>query len=117
MRQLNGTDLGRAFRLVQKAGVKDELVSFATAVKAKDGRTQEELGLELILGIISRCGDEDAEQALWEFLSGPLGKSPVELRDMDLLDLMTLIGDFIKSIDLEAWRSFFTSLANAMRRS
>lgn len=117
MRQLNGTDLGRACRLVQKAGVKDELVSFATAVKAKDGRTQEELGLELILGIMGRLGDEDAEEAFWEFLSGPLGKSPVELEGMDLLDLMTLIGDFIKSIDLEAWRAFFTSLARAMRRN
>ena len=117
MRQLKSTDLFMALRITKEIGVKQELKDFAAALASGkiNAKTQREMGAELIFGLLGNCGTEAAETAFFDFLAGPLEISQAELRDMDLLDFMQKIRDFVEFIDVEAWRGFFQSLAGLMK--
>lgn len=118
MRALKSTDLFAALRVVKEIGVKEEMKQFAAAIA--DGRmsekTQREIGAEMIFGLLANCGTESAEKAFFSFLSGPLEISVPELRDMDLEEFADKIKEFITSVDLEHWRSFFASLAELIKK-
>lgn len=118
MRQFKSTDLFKALRVVKAVGVKEEMKEFAQ--RFADGKisakTQRELGVELMLGILSNCGNEAAEMAFFDFLSGPMETGVAELRDMDLLDFMEQIKAFMEFIDVEAWKAFFSSLADLIQK-
>ena len=116
MRKLKSTDLFAALRVVKTIGIKEEVVALATTLNAKKGgKTQEEVGTELILGLLANCGDKAAESAFYEFLSAPTEISVEELREMDLMDFANLIKEFVVGMDLEAWKGFFHSLAAALK--
>ena len=130
MRQLKTTDLFAGLRMVKAVGIKEEMKQFAKAladgqIKA-DGKVvkkgavsekvQKELGVELMLGILANCGTEAAEKAFFEFVSGPLEVPVQELRDMELLVFAERIKELIGFIDVEGWKSFFTSLGELLKR-
>ena len=118
MRALKSRDLFAALRVVKAVGVKEELKQFAVAIA--DGRvsaeTQQEIGVEFMIGLLANCGTEAAEKAFFEFLSGPLEIPSAELSDMDLDVFRDTIFEFVKSMDLESWKSFFHSLAELMKK-
>lgn len=118
MRQFKSTDLFAALRIVKEIGVKQELKDFAAAMA--DGKisakTQRELGAELLFGLLGNCGTKEAETAFFEFVSEPMEIPVAELRDMDLLEFMTKVREFVEFIDVEAWKSFFTSLADLIKK-
>ena len=122
MRKLVSKDLFAALRVVKEVGVKDQLKEMADVItQAKESgedleKKQRELGVELILGVLANCGTERAERAFFAFLSGPLEIPEEELREMDLLEFGELVKTFIDSIDREAWRSFFDSLSDLIRK-
>lgn len=122
MRKLVSKDLFAALRVVKEVGVKDQLKEMADVItQAKESgedleKKQRELGVELILGVLANCGTERAERAFFAFLEGPLEIPAEELREMDLLEFGELIKTFIESIDGEAWRSFFDSLSDLIRK-
>ena len=117
MRKLKAEDLFAALRFVKAVGVKDEIVALATAMKdKKDTKTQEEIGTELILGLLANCGDETAENAFYKFLSKPVEKSVDELREMDLMEFGELIRELLKETDIEWWKGFFGSLAAVLKK-
>lgn len=109
MRKLITHDAFMAFRVLHEVGIKDELVSMANAIRnrGETEKSQEEIGLELIMGVLANAGTERAERAVYAFLEGPLEIPGVELEQMDLLEFMGLIRDFVGSMDLEEWRDFF----------
>lgn len=122
MRQLNGHDVFMALKVLQKIGVKDELVNFAVYLneqKQKEDdkdKLQQQLGAKLIFGVLSNCGDEDAEKAFFAFLAGPLESTPASLAAMDLMDLVEFVEEWISTVDKERWKSFFTSLAGLTKK-
>ena len=122
MRNLNGHDVFQALKVLQKIGVKDELVNLATYMnKVAEGKAtvdnQEKVGARLIFGLLANAGSEEAEKAVFVFLSGPLEKDPEELANMDLLDLCEMVDEYVKTIDRERWSGFFRSLAGALKRT
>lgn len=118
MRQLKSTDLFAGLRVVKAIGVKEEMKEFAQALAngSVSAKTQQEMGVELMLGILANCGDKAAEMAFFEFLSAPTEIPVEDLRDMDLLEFAEKIRDLVEFIDLEAWKAFFTSLADLMKK-
>ena len=118
MRALKSTDLFAALRVVKEIGVKDEMKQFAQAINQgrMSEKTQRELGLELIFGLLANCGTEAAEKAFFAFLSGPMEMTVQELREMDLDVFADKVKEFIASVDIEHWRSFFSSLADLMKK-
>ena len=118
MRKLNGHDVFMAFRVMQKIGIKDELVELAKAIQDKvNAPNQTTLGAKLILSVLANCGDEAAEKAVFAFLAGPLESDPETLANTELGQLRNMVTDLIKMMNLEEWRAFFTSLAGLLRRS
>lgn len=119
MRQLKSTDIFAALRVVKEIGIKEEMKEFAQALQkgSVSEKTQREIGAELIFGILGNAGSPSAENAVFRFLSGPMEISVEELRDMDALDFAKQIGEFVTSIDIEAWKAFFTSLVGQMKKS
>ena len=107
MRNLNGHDVFAALKVLNKIGVKDELINLAT-FKEKDS---EKVGAKLVFGVLANAGTEEAEKAFFDFLSGPLEKD--ELEKMDLLDLCDLIDEYVKTVDKDRWTHFFHSLLGA----
>ena len=122
MRQLNGHDVFMAFKVLQKIGVKDELVNFAVYLneqKQKEDdkdKLQQQLGAKLIFGVLSNCGDEEAEKAFFAFLAGPLESTPTALAAMDLMDLIEVVEEWIGTVDKERWKAFFTSLGDLTKK-
>ena len=125
MRALKTSDLFAALRLVRELGVKDEVRKLALAMndpanKDEDGNfrpeMQREIGSELIFGLLANCGAESAEKAFFSFLSGPMEIPVDDLKGMDLEEFGDKIMELIKSIDMEHWKAFFSSLADLMKR-
>ena len=119
MRQLKSTDIFAALRVVKEIGIKEEMKDLAQAIQKGpvSEQKQREMGVELIMGILGNAGSQQAENAVFRFLSGPTEISVEELRDMDALDFVKKIGDLATSIDIEAWKAFFTSLVGQMKKS
>lgn len=122
MRNLNGHDVFMALKVLQKIGVKDELVELATYMnRVADGKAavtaekQEKVGAKLIFGLLANAGDEEAEKAVFRFLAGPLETDPEELAQRDLLDLCEDVEKYIESIDRERWIAFFRSLSASLK--
>lgn len=122
MRNLNGHDVFMALKVLQKIGVKDELVELTTYMnRVADGKAavtaekQEKVGAKLIFGLLSNAGDEEAEKAVFRFLAGPLEADPDELAARDLLDLCEDVEKYIESIDRERWTAFFRSLSASLK--
>lgn len=117
MRQLKSTDLFRGLRVCKEIGIKEEMKEFAQAFS--DGRisakNQREVGVELIFGILGNAGSEGAEKAVFEFLSAPMEIPVEELREMDLIDFAEKVKELIAFVDIEAWRSFFSSLGEILK--
>lgn len=109
MRKLVSHDAFLACRIIREIGVKDELVAMAYAIKnrGKSEKSQEEIGIELIMGVLANASTEKAEQAVYAFLEGPLEIPAEEIKQMELLKLLTTIKEYIGFIDLEEWRDFF----------
>lgn len=119
MRNLKSTDLFAALRVVKEIGIKEEMKEFAQALQkgSINAKTQREIGVELILGILGNAGSPSAEMAVFRFLSGPMEIPVEDLREMDLLEFGEKVSEFAGSIDIEAWKAFFTSLVGQMKKN
>ena len=117
MRNLNGHDVFMGLRVLKKIGVKDELMELAQNMREGKVESQEKVGARLIFGVLANAGDEDAERAFFEFLSGPLELPAKDISAMDLLDLGDLIDQYIQEMDKERWSAFFRSLLASLKKS
>ena len=123
MRNLTGHDVFMALKLLQKIGVKDELVSFANYINQQvQGKgpvteeNQQKLGAKLIFGLLSNCGTDEAESAFFAFLAGPLEEDAETLKNTDLLDLIEKVQTYLDTMmNRERWNSFFRSLSGAIK--
>ena len=122
MRNLNGHDVFMALKVLQKIGVKDELVALANHINEQyngsgqnTAKNAQEVGARLIFGVLANCGDEAAEKAFFAFLAGPLETTPEELQERDVLETCEEVTRYIETIDRERWRAFFTSLSAAIK--
>lgn len=122
MRTLKSKDLFAALRVVKEIDVKEEILRISSLMtdrsidEADLDELKKEIGLELMLGILGNCGTEKAEKAVFDFLAGPLEKTELDLREMDLLELMEMIKKMIEMNDGEKWKAFFTSLSALIRK-
>jgi len=62
--------------------------------------------------IIEAAAEKESEQAVYEFLSGPLEMTTEELA---LADPVETIEKVMQIADVEKWKTFFTSAANLMK--
>ena len=98
MRKIQTQDVFKLARIIRLSGAKDELTE---ALKAS---TSSELssgaGLDLMMSLISACGNEEVENALYALIGGIAEAKPDEIMTMDLDELGALLKDISEQNNL-----------------
>lgn len=123
MRKLRTTDVFAGMRLVKKAGLKETVQRIAALAKERkreeseegEGVNIEELGIDMVLGIIENLAEVGAEQKVYEFLAGPLEKTVEELKNMEVLELIEMMKSYKEVENVDGWKAFFQSLLRLMK--
>lgn len=101
MRNLQTRDVFAAVRLVKKINARDVL---ADMTKETEGKTQKEVGFDVIYELIMRCAEKGVEEAFYDFISGPLEVSAKEVATMDFKEMVEKLYEIA---DPEEWSDFF----------
>lgn len=101
MRKLQTSDVFELARLVKKINIKEELKE--VAMKANADSDVYSVGFEMIFSLMEKFAENNSEEALYEFLSGPLEISKEEIKVMDPLDLVEKLS---KIADIDRWKAF-----------
>ena len=112
MRALNNSDLFAFVRLVKKAKITDKIKELTLSINNINEINTESFGYDVMFTIIEAAAEKESEQAVYEFLSGPLEMTAEELA---LADPVETIEKVMQIADVEKWKTFFTSAANLMK--
>lgn len=112
MRALNNSDLFAFVRLVKKAKITDKIKELTLSINNINEINTESFGYDVMFTIIEAAAEKESEQAVYEFLSGPLEMTTEELA---LADPVETIEKVMQIADVERWKTFFTSAANLMK--
>jgi len=111
MRKLNTHDVFALTRLINATKIKEtfrtELEEIANGNRfvldpQKDGMT-------IIFALMSAMAEAGAEQAFYDFVSGPFEMSPKEIEEQPPEKTLEMLGQIA---DIEEWKSFFRRAAN-----
>lgn len=108
MRNLQTKDLFSAVRTIKKIGVREEFKKVLT----KGNSNENEVGLDLIFSLLEKASENNSEQSIYEFLSGPLEMKQEEIAVMDPVDLLESIE---KIANIEKWKDFFKKVSQFMK--
>lgn len=115
MRKLKSTDVFKAMRIVKAAGVREEFKQVALLMKENAKLTVNEVGADLVFGVIEGLSNVGAEKLLFDFLAGILEEDGQALMDMHPLDLIDLLKRYVAEVeDREVWARFFDSVARML---
>lgn len=107
MRKLKTVDVFEALRLIQRSGLKDELVPLIERF-AKAPESLERVGITGALTVIEVFADNKCERLIYTWLSGPFECTPEDVGEMEL----TQLADNLKILEEENdLRYFFTTLS------
>lgn len=124
LRKLNTTDIFAAARMVKRLSIKEELKALvadltvqgesAEVESEKEEETSEkskmEIGIDIFFSVLEIFTNENAEQELYQFLSGPLGISAYEVGSLELERIAEAL---MKIADIERWKDFLSRVARS----
>jgi len=93
MRKLNTQDVFKLARFIKKANLKEDLKLIFEKSQGMDGDTdskQTELGIDMVLAIIEKAGDEIVEAEFYSLLAGVAEKTPEDIKNLSLEALAEL---------------------------
>lgn len=110
MRKLQTQDVFKAIKIINAADLKDDFKE----IMAKSGdMSMKEAGFEIMFKISEKVAGTKTENAIYEFLAGPLEKTAKEVKEMELLEL---VDEFKECVDPENWKVFFKSVSALMTK-
>lgn len=101
MRKLATEDIFNAMRLFKAADMKKE---FSDIMANAKGKTQKEVGIEMIYTIITKCADKTFEKAFYEFVAAPLEIEPKAVAKMSPF---SLVDSLYEIAEPREWVDFF----------
>lgn len=104
MRKLITRDVFTMSRLIIKMDVKEELRQIATR---DEKATTLDLGLDLVLTVLSKISDKSVEKELYVFMADVLERTPEEIENGDPLEI---IDSITKDNGVQQWKDFFTKV-------
>ena len=104
MRKLITRDVFTMSRLITKMDVKEELRQIATR---DEKATTLDLGLDLVLTVLSKISDKSVEKELYVFMADVLERTPEEIENGDPLEI---IDSITKDNGVQQWKDFFTKV-------
>lgn len=106
MRKLVTKDVFAALRLVQKSGLKEQLVPVIEKL-AENPESIERSGIIGVLTIVEVFTDNKCENLIYEWLASPFETTPKKVGEMELEEFMDKLTELVEGNDLH---NFFTSL-------
>lgn len=98
MRKIQTQDVFKLARIIRLSGAKDELTEALKASTSSELRSS--AGLDLMMSLISACGNEEVENALYDLIGNIAEAKAGEIKTMDLDDLGTLLKDISEQNNL-----------------
>lgn len=89
MRKLNLKDMFKASRMIISLDLKEDILEITE--KLEQFKTANAVGYELIFRAFEKATTEEAENSIYEFLSGPFEKSAQEVSEMPIEEMMNEI--------------------------
>ena len=116
MRRINITETLKAVNFVTSFGMEEEVKTMAALVKSGKKINVREVGVQFIVGCISKMTDDKAISRLFDILAGPFEMDPEVLKNMPAEDFMPLLLEFLDTIDAENIKGFFNSVSVSLER-
>ena len=94
MRKLKTFDVFKMARIIRMSGAKEELADSLRATQT--GEAPGEVGISLMMTLITVCSEENVENALYELIGDIAEEKPDAIKNMDLdklVDLFKEIGE------------------------
>lgn len=114
MRKLGLKDAFAFARIIKKAGIRQEIITFASEVRGrKEEMNTEKIGFEFFIMLIEAAGDKAVEEEIYKFyasLKGP-HTPPEEVAEYDFETVKADIKELIEKNDL---KNFFRSASALM---
>lgn len=110
MRKANTADMFKIGRLITALGVKEQLFK---AQKNKEIDNLEEIGFDFFYAIFEKAVSEEAENKIYDVLSGPFEMTGEEIGKMTF---SKLIDEFVNCFDLEVLANFIKRALPAIKR-
>ncbi|MGO5053586.1 hypothetical protein ACTQ6A_13960 [Lachnospiraceae bacterium LCP25S3_G4] len=107
MRKLQTQDVFKAIKVINSADLKTEFKQIVEMAREKKTSVSE-LGFDIIFKLLEKVSGSKTELEIYEFLSGPLECSVKEVKEMDIISLVTGLKD---CADFESWKVFFKSVS------
>lgn len=116
MRKINITETLKAINFVASVGMEDEVKAMANLVKSGKKLSVQEVGIQFIVGCVSKMTSDKALDRLFDILSGPFEMEADALKTMSTEDFMPLFVEFLDTIDEENLKGFFNSVSVSIAR-
>jgi hypothetical protein len=116
MRKISIVESLKAVNFVTANGMVEEVQQMAFLVKSGKKINIREVGIQFIVGCISKLTTDKAIDRLLDILAGPFEVDAQELKNMDTEKFMDLFVQFLDTIDAENIKGFFKSVAVSMEK-
>lgn len=112
MRKLQAKDIFSFGRVVIKIGIKDEIKAMTMKANSIKDIAREEMGFDLLVGILEKAMAKNGEKALFEFFADIMGKDKEEVKTMSPV---LFIDALMETANIEEWKAFFSRVAALMK--
>lgn len=111
MKEITSELFFETMRLMSALKIKDDIKDIARESSENGVKDQFTLGYELIMRVIDKAVQVEAEDKIYAFISKVIEK-PIE--DIRTMKFTALIDELLETIDVEEWKSLFTRVASLL---
>lgn len=108
MRELQTSDIFAFVRLINKAGIKEEIKQKVLEVDDISKVNTESFGYDIILTMLEKASEPKVEKEIYSFFANVFEMSEEEVKTMDAIEFLESVG---KIASIDRWKSFFSSVA------
>jgi hypothetical protein len=116
MRKISIAETLKTVNFITANGMTEEVQQMALLAKSGKKINIREVGIQFIVGCISKLTTDKAIDRLFEILAGPFEMDAQELKNMDTEKFFDLFVQFLDTIDAENIKGFFKSVAVSMEK-
>ena len=116
MRKISIVETLKTVNFVTTNGMVEEVQQMALLAKSGKKINIRAVGIQFIVGCISKLTTDKAIDRLFEILAGPFEMDAQELKNMDTEKFLDLFVQFLDTIDAENIKGFFKSVAVSMEK-
>lgn len=112
MRELQTHDIFAFVRVLNKAGIKEEIKKKVLEIDDVSKVNTESFGYDLIFLMLEKAAEPSVEKEIYSFFSDIFEISVEEVETMDAIEFLEKVG---KVASIDRWKSFFLSAAKLMK--